>query len=561
MTAPLPEMRFTDPVLPRDPAKLPEALPRGAEIPADLDPLADGVLMRHQAEYIEDDSDLKLAEKGRRTGITFAEALDDTLIAAAKPSEGGDNVFYIGDTKDKGREFIGYVAHFAKIVAKELVTVEEFMFEDQREDGSTGQIAAFRIRFASGKRVEALSSRPENIRGLQGVVVIDEAAFHKDVRAVLDAVMALLIWGGKVRVISSHNGVLNPFNELIREAKAGKVPFSCHFIPFSKAVENGLYERVCLVRRRQPTPEGKAAWEKLIRSAYGVREAAMKQELDCIPAEQQGAALTRVQIEATMIDHVPILRWALPDSFRDLPEHIRKIETRDWCEKHLLPLLAKLDPDRPHYFGEDFARSGDATAILIGAEERNLTRRSRLLVELRNVPFETQRDVLFYIVERLPRFSGGACDANGNGAYIAEVARQRFGARVLEVKASAEWYRVNSVPYVEAIGDRTMLLPRDADVLRDHQALAYVNGVIKVPDDMRFKGEDGLERHGDSAIAGLLFWFATSQGAVEYDYRPVTPPAPDRPVDRGQEPDHGADDFRRDPFRPPLGASFKGSIF
>lgn len=89
-------------VLTRDPAKLPDELLRGADIPDDLDPLAEGVLMRHQAEWLEDESDLKVCAKGRRTGITFAEALDDTLIASAARSAGGQNVFYIGDTKDKG---------------------------------------------------------------------------------------------------------------------------------------------------------------------------------------------------------------------------------------------------------------------------------------------------------------------------------------------------------------------------------------------------------------------------------------------------------------------------
>lgn len=563
MTGALPEMAFTDPVLPRAPAQLVTELPRGAEIPDELDPLADGVLMAHQAEWLADRSDLKLGEKGRRTGITFAEALDATMIAMAKPSEGGENYFYIGDTKDKGREFIGYVAHFARTVARELVAIEEFVFLDQRPDGSTQQIAAFRCGFASGKRVEALSSRPENIRGLQGTVCIDEAAFHKDVRLVLDSVNALLIWGSKIRIISTHNGALNPFNELIREAKAGKIPYSLHFIPFSKAVQNGLYERVCLVRGRQPTPEGKAAWEQKIRGAYGVREAAMKQELDCIPSDMEGAALTRVQIENAMIEHVPVVRWVLPDSFRDLPEPMRKALTRDFCEARLLPVLLALDPSRPHFFGEDFARSGDATAFLVAAQERTLARRSRLLVELRNVPFETQRDVAFFLVERLPRFAGGACDANGNGAYLAEALRQKFGQRIYEVKATAEWYRINSVPYVEAIGDRTMLLPRDEDVLRDHQALAYVNGVIKVPDSFRFKGSDGLDRHGDSAIAGLMLWFASMQGVVDYDYRGVSAVRPDAsavPTGWRGRPDEDDDFTRRDPFAGPLGASIRGSI-
>jgi phage FluMu gp28-like protein len=511
------------PILPRDPASLPEELPRGAEIPEDHDPLAAGVLMAHQLDWIEDESDLKLGEKGRRTGVTYAEALDDTLIAAKKKSEGGQNVFYIGDTKDKGREFIGYVAHFAKIVAGELAQIEEFMFEDEREDGSSKFISAYRVRFSSGSRVEALSSRPENIRGLQGVVVIDEAAFHKDVRGVLDAVNALLIWGGKIRVISTHNGVLNPFNELIREAKAGKNPFKVHFIPFKKAVENGLYKRVCLITGKKWSAEAEAEWEAKIRASYGPRTSAMEQELDAIPSEAEGAALTRVQIEACMTTGIPIVRWTLPDAFKNYPEHVRKTECKAFCERELKPILDQLDPRRPHYLGQDFARSGDVSGVLVAETDAMLTRNTKFVLEMRNVPFDQQRDVLFYIGDALPRFSGAALDATGNGAYLAEKAVQRWGERALEVKFTVEWYRINSTPYVEAFSDRTIVLPRDEDVLRDHQALAYVKGVIKVPDDMRYKGMDGFDRHGDTAIAGLLMWHASQLGAVEYDYTPAPP--------------------------------------
>lgn len=510
------------PVISREPdAPLPGDLPHGMDIPDDLDPLADGVLMKHQVEWIEDKSDLKLGEKGRRTGITFAEALDDTLTAASARSAGGDNVFYIGDTKEKGREFIGYVAKLAKLIAGAAADIQEFMFEDERSDGSTRYIAAYRITFASGFRVEALSSRPENIRGLQGIVVIDEAAFHKDVRAVMDAVNALLIWGGKVRVISTHNGVLNPFNELIREAKAGKVPFSCHFIPFSKAVENGLFRRVCAMRKKPWSQEAQDEWEKLIRSSYGVRTAAMRQELDAIPQDQQGAALTRVQIEACMKPGVPIVRWSLPDEFKNWPEHQRKAEALAFCQRELRPILDRLDKKRAHYLGQDFARSGDVSGVVVGATDGLLRRETQFVLEMRNIPFDQQRDVLFYIGDRLPRFSGAALDATGNGAYLAEKAVQKWGERAVEVKFTQEWYRVNATPYIEAFGDRTIILPADPDVLRDHQALAYVNGVIKVPDDMRYKGEDGFERHGDTAIAGMLMWFASLMGVYEIDYTPA----------------------------------------
>lgn len=534
------------PVISRTPAELPTELPRGFELPADHDPFAAGILMDHQLEWLEDDSDLKLGEKGRRTGITYAEALDDTLIAAASRSAGGDNVFYIGDTKDKGREFIGYVAHFARVVAKELVEVEEFVFRDEKADGTSQDIAAYRCSFASGFRVEALSSRPENIRGLQGVVVIDEAAFHKDVRAVLDAVNALLIWGGRIRVISTHNGVLNPFNELIREAKAGKVPFSLHFIPFQAAVDNGLYKRVCLLKGKVWSQEAQDKWEALIRGAYGARTAQMQQELDAIPADAEGAALTRVAIEAVADRDVPVVRWVLPDSVKSADKATRDAVVRDFCQRQLKPHLDALDADRRHDVGSDFARTGDAAATIVTELGRDLVRRARLVVEMRNVPYEMQRDVIFYLGDRIPRFGHAAFDASGNGAYIAEVARQRFGERVSEIKLSVEWYRENGVAYVEAFGDRTLTVAGDEDVIRDHQALQYVGGVVKVPDDMRYKGEDGLTRHGDTAIAGMLAWYASRQGAAEYGYQPVTAAA--SPFSDGSA--------MRDWWHPPLGVGF-----
>jgi phage FluMu gp28-like protein len=532
----------TQTAISREPDHLSDEFTRGSEIPETLDPLTEGILMKHQADWLADKSDLKLAEKGRRTGITFAEALDDTLIAASSRAAGGDNIFYIGDTKDKGREFIGYVAHFARIVAKELLAIEEFIFEDVKADGSSQMISAFRVRFGSGFRIEALSSRPENIRGLQGIVVIDEAAYHKDVRGVLDAVNALLIWGGKIRVISTHNGVLSAFNELIREARAGKNPFSVHFIPFGDAVKNGLYKRVCLIKGKVWSQEAETEWEGKIRASYGPRTAQMQQELDAIPSDAEGAALTRVQIENIMQAGIPVLRLDKPDTFKNANQDIRKADIRDWCEKHLRPVLEKLDPSLRHVFGEDFARSGDATAIMVFAVGRDLVRRCVLVVELHNIPFEQQRDILFYVVDRLPRLQAGALDAGGNGAYLAEVAAQRYGSKIFEVKFSQEWYRLEMPPFIAAFGDGSIVLARDEDILRDHQALQFVGGYIKVPDGFTYKGANGLGRHGDTAIASALAWYASRQDTPVHDGYMSSRELEREPGSRGFEDD---DNFRR----------------
>jgi phage FluMu gp28-like protein len=516
----LPQGQWTDPpVLARHPDELPTELPRGAQIPDDLDPLAEGVLMDHQVEWIADESILKGCAKGRRTGITFAEALDATLIAAAQRSAGGQNYFYIPDSKPKGREFIGYAGHFAKTVAKEMLAIEDGIFFDQKADGSTQAISSYIIRFASGFRIEGLSSRPENIRGLQGVVCIDEAAFHRDVRSVIDAVAALLIWGGKVRIISSHNGVSNPFNELIKEALAGKNGFNFHTFTFGDAVRNGLFKRVCLMKGEEWSQEKEDEWEAKIRSAYGTRTAKMRQELDAIPAEAEGSAMTRVLIESCMSRDLPaVVRWDRPDDFKNLDDYEREEQASEFCEGVLKPLLDALDPAREHCFGEDFARSGDKTAIVVFEIGADLVRRARLVVELKNIPFDQQRDILFFIGDGLPRLTGGALDARGNGQYLAEKARQRWGECIHEVMLSAKWYATNMPAYIEAFGDKSLLFPYDADILADHQALAYVNGIIKVPDEHSTKGADGYDRHGDTAPAGALAWFASCQEALAYAY-------------------------------------------
>lgn len=503
----------------RDPeAKLPGDLPGVSLIKQDQEALRDGVFMAHQKSWIEDTSALKACEKGRRTGITYAEAADQATIAAAEKGQGGNNCFYIGDTKEKGKEFIRYVAHFAKVMFQELGEIEEFDFEDLQDDGTIEYITAYRVGFKSGYRVEALSSNPSNIRGLQGVVCIDEAAFHRDVNEVLDAVMALLIWGGKVRVISTHNGLLNAFNDLVTDARARKNPFSVHRYTFTDAIKNGLYKRVCLMRGLTWSPEAEKKWEAEIRAAYGPRTSKMRQELDAVPSDAEGSVLSRVIIERAAKKDVPVVRWSLNDDFKTLEKHVREAAQRHFCESKLRPILRKLNKNRLHVFGVDFARKGDRTSIMIFEIGHDLVRRCVMVVEMHNVTFDQQRDVLFYLGKRLPKLAGGALDATGNGAYLAEAAAQKWGEIIHEIHLTTKWYSENATAYTEAFNDETVTIAADEDIVRDHQALQYDGEVIRVPVGYTYKGTDGLQRHGDSAVAGMLAYYISRQELPAYGY-------------------------------------------
>ncbi len=500
------------------------------EIRDDIDLLDDGLLMKHQVEWISIDAPIKLGDKGRRTGITFAEALDDTITAASRKSAGGDNVFYIGDTKEKGLEFIGYCAKMARLIARSqgegVSDIEQFLFEDQDEDGNTKYITSYRIRFASGYRITALSSRPENIRGLQGIVVIDEAAFHPNVEGVLESAVALLIWGGKIRIISTHNGVSNPFNQMRKDILEGRYgdDAKVYRVTFDDAVANGLYERVCFMKGEEATAEGKKKWYNRIRSAYGPRKAAMREELDAIPRDGSGVSIPGVWIEKAMREERPVIRLHLDDDFTHRPTAEREAWCEEWIERNLNPLLAGLNRERDHVFGMDFARHRHFSIIEPGEITPLLHRRAPFIVELHNVPTRQQEQILWATIRGLPRFRAGAIDATGPGQTIAEYTADEFGHnRIHQVTLNRGWYGENMRLYVDAFEDGTIDLPRDKNIVDDHRAVEDVDGIPMVPKlERKDLKEPELVRHGDSAIAGALMWFASLNraGPIEWQSAP-----------------------------------------
>lgn len=454
-------------------------------------------LLGYQQRWCSDHTPVKVIEKSRRIGLSWGEAADTALLAA---SNSGMDAWYIGYAKDMAEEFIRDCADWARmygLAASQIEEGEEVFIEGQEKQS----ILTFTIRFASGWRITALSSSPRNLRGKQGRVIIDEAAFHTALGELLKAALALLIWGGEVHIISTHNGAENPFNELVRDIRAGKMPYSLHRVTFDDAVTDGLYERVCLRTGKESTEAGKAQWVDDIRARYRDNAA---EELDCIPKSSGGAWLNRTLIEARMFD-APVLRWKPPaDDFVHWPDEMRTAEMRAWLDVQAGPILAALNPELSSGFGEDFGRSGDLTVVAPFQILPNLVRQFPFLLELANCPFDQQREALFYIGERLPRLRSGKLDSRGNGHYLAEKAMQKWGASRIEcVMLSQAWYRENTAPLKSAFEDGMIALPRDADVLEDLRAFQLVKGVPQIP-DVRRRGQDGLQRHGDAGVALLL---------------------------------------------------------
>lgn len=468
------------------------------------------VLLPYQQAWIADKAKVTVWEKSRRIGASWCDAADSVLMASAQK---GQDALYIGYAQDMTREYIEDCAMWAKAFNVVAGAMEEGIFFDSDDEGNTREIKTYRIDFSSGNKILALSSRPRSIRGKQGKITIDEAAFHDDLPGLLKAALALLIWGGRVRVLSSHNGAENPFNVLVQDIRAGRLPYSLHRTTLDDALAQGLYRRVCLKLGTAWSAAGEVAWREELLGIYRGNE---DEELFCIPRDGSGAWLTRVLIEACMYD-APILRWKPPaKDFVHWPEHQREAEVKAWCEKQLGPLLEALDKSLTSFLGEDFARHMDLSVIAPVVLERNLTRRVPFLVELADCPFEQQKQIFFYIADRLPRFRKGFPDAGGNGSYLAEVAMQRYGSRIEPIVFNVGWYRDNTAPFKAAFEDKTILIPRDRDVLDDLRAFEVVRGIPCMP-ELRRKDADGQVRHGDAGIALLLAYQASRSDFVPCD--------------------------------------------
>ncbi len=465
---------------------------------------APAVLLGYQRTWVADKAEVKIGDKSRRIGITWAEAADDVLVAATEGRDGMD-VLYIGYNQEMTREYIQTCAWWANAYHKICTEIEEYLFDDPDPDKN---ITAFRITFASGHEIVALSSRPTNLRGRQGRVVIDEAAFHDDLPGLMKAALALLMWGGQVVVISTHFGQDNYFNTLIEDCRAGRLPYSIHHIDFDDALADGLYRRICLVRGLEWTEEAEQEWRAKIIKSYGDDA---DEELFCIPSSGTGVYLTRNMIESVMKSDIQVIRWEPPaQDFVDWPLDRAHSWTWDWCDEHLRPLLKGFDPRWTQHFGQDFGRNVDLSVFHVGQETGTLDIATRFILELRDCPFRTQEQILSYIVDRMPQFRSGAMDARGNGQALAELMRQKYGPdRISEIMITESWYR-EVMPLLKAqFEDRTMDLPKDAAILDDYRAIKRVRGVPKIP-DARTEGAGG-KRHGDAAVAGAMLVYAVKK--------------------------------------------------
>lgn len=468
------------------------------------------VLLGYQRRWVEDKAAVKVGEKSRRIGFSYCEAADAVLHSA--DAERGANTYYISYAKEMTQGFIEDCATWAKAFQAAAGEIGEEVLT--RDDGR--DIHVYDIPFASGYHIRTFSSNPRNLRSKgrpRERLIIDEAAFVDDLDELLKSSFAMTMWGGQIHIFSTHNGDENPFNGLVQDIRAGRYDFSLHRVTLDDAIKDGLYRRICQVADRAWSAEAETEWREQLVHRYHPNE---DEELFCIPAFGGGTYLPRALIAANMAEG-PLLRFDGTRSFNLAPEPVRRVEIDEWIRDVLQPELGRLDKERRHVFGMDFARVGDMTDMVpleIGA---GMHKRMPFVVELHNVPYKQQAQIMLALGMGLPRFAGCSIDAGGNGGFIAEEATDKWGPMMVDsIQLSEQFYRDEFPRYKAAFEDRAITLIRHDDIMEDHRAVRLVRGIPRVPQG---KTDKRGQRHGDSAIAGLLADYRSRNDAAPIEFQ------------------------------------------
>lgn len=470
-------------------------------------PALPGLFLGYQARWFADRSQIKICTKSRQIGISWATAAEAVLVAGASKACGGMDVWYLSQSERDATEFTKDSGEWARAMQAGLVSseVEEMLLQDGEQS-----ILVTVIRFASGYRITILpGNRPNALRGKKGLVIFDEAALL-DLELCRAAADAFKMWGGRLIFISTQSDEGSPWNKWLEDIAGGKGRVSVHKITLLDACNDGLYKRICLVKRQEWSEQAEREFiEDLL---AGPRANC---EYLCIPSRITGGYFGRDLVEARM-ELAPVLRLTLPERWElEGDEAWRTKFVDDWIESTLQPELKKLNPHHLHALGQDFGRAakGDLSVLAPVAMSQTLDRKVPFLVELRGVPFEQQRQIHIALGDGLPKLIGIKIDQGGNGAYLAEKSQQHFGEHIVEkVSCGRPWYAEHVPRYKAALERGDMTIPKDADVLEDHMPWKVVDNIPLLP-KKREKGTDGEQRHGDAAVALVLAFQASSMPA------------------------------------------------
>ena len=435
-------------------------------VPADRD----AVFLPFQSRWIQDQSRLKLMEKSRQIGISWATAYGTAERAAAKGARFDEWVSSRDDIQ--ARLFIEDCKLWSGIMDLAARDLGEQVVDPDKK------LTAYVLQFASGRRIHSMSSNPDAQAGKRGSRILDEFALHADQRKLWAIAYPGITWGGSMELVSTHRGSHSFFNQLIREARERGNPkrISLHRVSLQDALDQGFLFKLqqALPADAEQQSMDEAAYFDYVRKGAADEES-FDQEYGCVPAND----------DEKFLEYGLITACEYPAG-------------ADWQRGLEGPFSGRL------FAGVDIGRKKDLTVLwvveLLG--DVFYTRHVACLERMRK---SAQEAVLWPWFERCERV---CIDATGLGIGWVDDAQDRFGTRRIEgVSFTGPVKESLAYPLRGAMEDRKVRIPDDAKIRAD---LRKVQKVTTPAGNIRFVAESTPDGHADRFWALAL---ALSAGA------------------------------------------------
>jgi phage FluMu gp28-like protein len=434
------------------------------------------VFLPYQSRWIEDRSRLKLIEKSRQIGLSWATAYAQVSRVALKGARYDEWV----SSRDEiqARLFLEDCKLWAGIADLAARDMGEVALDD-------GKHSALVLHFANGRRIHSMSSNADAQAGKRGSRVLDEFALHPDPRKLWAIAYPGITWGGQMEVISTHRGSKNFFNTLVREIKEGGNPkgISLHSVSLSKALEDGflwkLQQSLPAEDERQQMDE--AAYWDWVKSGAADEESFF-QEYELIAADDDVAFLEYELI--TGVEYGAAEAWKTPQG-------------------------------GTLYAGVDIGRKKDLTVLWV-VEQLGDVLYTRHVEELAKMRKSDQEKVLWPWFEKCARI---CIDQTGLGIGWVDDAQDKFGAyRVEGVTFTGPVKEQLAYPVRSRMEDKRLRIPYTGPIRAD---LRQVTKQVTTGGNIRFTAERTEDGHADRFWALALAIQAADGLATD---KPAGPP-------------------------------------
>lgn len=414
-----------------------------------------------QSKWMKDSSTIRLIEKSRQVGISWATACQTVLTTSSESCR--YDTWIASNNEFQAGLFLKDCYNFATEL--NYTTKKELDIPIINESSNNNRTI---LEFTNGRRITAISSSPNAQAGKRGSRILDEFALHKDPSELFAIAYPGITWGGQLSIISTHRGTNNFFNKLIQEIKHGGNPknISLHRVTLQDAIEQGFLQKL---QSKLPESDPRAHMDEAeyfdsIKNSCPDHESFL-QEYMCSPSDDATAFLSHELIDA--VEYPEDTNWVM--TFKEIQ-----------------------DSKNNFYLGIDLGREHDLTVFWL-LECVGDVLYTRLIQIFEKTPFSIQEKFLYDLLE-IKNIRRICIDQTGMGRQFAERASTKYPARIEGINFTNSLKEALAYPVRIAMEKRQIRIPSCKYIRAD---LRSIKKEHTSAGNVRFCADRGTNGHAD----------------------------------------------------------------